>query len=106
MTHLVLITGRQVAAARALSGISLADLANACGLTADYVALIENDDGAWRTAEDAAHVLRAFDKFGVVFVPESDGLGAGVRLKFTRADTRQLGRLEGEGGRVAEDDVP
>jgi hypothetical protein len=33
-------------------------------------------------------------------------MGAGVRLKFTRQDTRQIGRLENEGGMTRPDDVP
>jgi hypothetical protein len=46
------------------------------------------------------------ETFGAVFIPESDGIGAGVRLKFMRQDVRQISRLEGEGGIVADDDVP
>jgi hypothetical protein len=33
-------------------------------------------------------------------------MGAGVRLKFTRQDARQIGRLETEGGVARSDDVP
>jgi hypothetical protein len=29
-----------------------------------------------------------------------------VRLKFMRLDAKQIGRMEGEGGNVGEDDVP
>ena len=52
-----------------------------------------------------AAVKRGLDHFGVVIVDESDGMGAGVRLKFTRVDTKQITRLEGEGGIVASDDA-
>ena len=41
-----------------------------------------------------------------MFIPESDGIGAGVRLKFLRQDVKQIARLEGEGGLVGDDDVP
>jgi hypothetical protein len=41
-----------------------------------------------------------------MIVEEADGLGAGVRLKFTRSDVRQIARLEGEGGIVKSDDAP
>jgi hypothetical protein len=44
--------------------------------------------------------------FGVMIVEEPQGMGAGVRLKFTRADVRQIARLEGEGGKVGSDDAP
>jgi len=42
----------------------------------------------------------------VIVIEESDGMGAGVRLKFTRQDVRQIARLEGEGGIVGSDDAP
>jgi hypothetical protein len=41
-----------------------------------------------------------------MFIPEGGGIGAGVRLKFLRQDVKQIGRLENEGGIVADDDVP
>jgi hypothetical protein len=44
--------------------------------------------------------------FGVMIVEETDNLGAGVRLKFTRTDARQIARLESEGGVVGSDDAP
>lgn len=50
--------------------------------------------------------MRAFETFGIVVIGESDGMGAGVRLKFTRQDVKQIGRLEAEGGIVSSDDVP
>jgi hypothetical protein len=40
-----------------------------------------------------------------VFIGENGG-GIGVRLKFTAAEARQIARLEGEGGPVANDRVP
>lgn len=100
------ISGRQVAAARVLTGVSRAELAKACGLPVEEMRRIETNGSALLAAGDTERLLRAFDKFGVVPVAEGDGLGAGVRLKFTRADARQIGRLEGEGGNVGEDDVP
>lgn len=38
---------------------------------------------------------------GVIVIGESDGMGAGVRLKFTRQDVKQIGRLESEAGSSA-----
>lgn len=57
------------------------------------------------SASDANAVRRGLDHFGVIVIDLSDGLGAGVRLKFTGQDARQIARLEGEGGIVGSDDV-
>jgi hypothetical protein len=68
---------------------------------------MEASGSAWlQPGGDLEAVSRALEAFGAVFIPESDGIGAGVRLKFMRQDVRQIGRLEGEGGIVADDDVP
>ncbi len=100
------ITGRLVAAARALVGVSTQDLAEACGLPLETMTCLEAAGSAWVRPEDVEAVKKGLDHFGVVIVEESDGLGAGVRLKFTRADVRQITRLEGEGGIVGSDDAP
>ena len=103
----VRITGRLIAAARALVGVGTADLAAACGLTVEVMTRLESKGSAWvRSEAHAAAVKRGLDHFGVVIVEESDGMGAGVRLKFTRSDVRQITRLEGEGGNVGSDDAP
>lgn len=107
MTPTIRVTGRVVAAARALTGVSRDDFAKAAGLSVATIASIEANGSAWLHPEsDAEACLRAFDKFGVVIVDESGGMGAGVRLKFTRQDVKQIVRLEGEGGRTRLDDVP
>jgi transcriptional regulator with XRE-family HTH domain len=101
------ITGRLIAAARALTGISQARLAEACGLPVRT--LIEMESGgsaAPQSVDEADRVQRALEDFGAMFISEGDGMGAGVRLKFLRQDVKQIGRLEGEGGLVKEDDVP
>lgn len=100
------LTGRLVAAARALTGISLEELANASGLEVENVRLMESNGGAWIPDHPSQALSHALEKFGVVVIREGDGLGAGVRLKFTRQDFRQIGRLEGEGGAARPDDVP
>jgi hypothetical protein len=101
------MTGRLVAAARALTGISREDFASAAGIPAETIALMEASGSAWLHSEsDAEAVMSAFEKFGVVAIEEGNGLGAGVRLKFTRQDVRQIVRLEGEGGIVRSDDAP
>lgn len=46
----------------------------------------------------------ALEDAGVVFIDENGG-GGGARLKFNRKDVRAIGRWEGEGGSVGEDDI-
>lgn len=102
-----LISGRVVAAARALVGVSRADFAAAAGLSVDVMRRIESAGSAWvQPAHKVEAVERALRHFGVIVIPESDGMGAGVRLKFTRQDTKQIGRLENEGGVTGSDDAP
>jgi hypothetical protein len=101
------ISGRLIAAARALVGVSTADLAAACRLPVETMARLEAAGSAWVHSEtEVEAVKRGLNHFGVVIVEESGGMGAGVRLKFTRADVRQISRLEGEGGMVGSDDAP
>jgi transcriptional regulator with XRE-family HTH domain len=101
------ISGRLIAAARALVGVSQADFAAACGLEADTLCRLEAGGNAHVSpAADVDAVMRGLGHFGVLIVEEADGMGAGVRLKFTRADVRQIARLEGEGGVIGSDDAP
>jgi hypothetical protein len=101
------VTGRIVAAGRALTGIGLEDFAEIAGMPADKLALLEASGSALLPSEyDVGAILRAFAHIGVVVVAEDDHMGAGVRLKFTRKDVRQIMRLEGEGGVVGSDDAP
>ena len=95
------LTGRLLAAGRALTGVSQNELATAAG-----VPLEESSGAAWIPDNESQALSRALETFGVVIVPEGDGMGAGVRLKFTRQDARQIGRLETEGGVARSDDVP
>ncbi len=101
------VTGRIAAAGRALVGIGIEDFARIAGLPADKLAQLETSGSArLPTDDDVEAILRAFDQVGVVVVAEDDDMGAGVRLKFTRKDVRQIMRLEGEGGIVGSDDAP
>ncbi len=107
MNPTVQVSGRLIAAGRALVEVSLEDFARAAGLTADALALLEAGGSAWvQSQSDADAIIQAFDTFGVVVVEEGNGLGAGVRLKFTRQDVKQLARLESEGGIARQDDAP
>jgi transcriptional regulator with XRE-family HTH domain len=104
---MIRISGRLIAAARALVGVSQEDFAGACGLDADTLCRLEASGSAWvSSAAEAEAVARGMSHFGVMIVEEADGMGAGVRLKFTRSDVRQIARLEGEGGVVGSDDAP
>jgi hypothetical protein len=101
------ITGRLIAAGRALAGVGRSDFADAAGLSAESLRRMEGSGSAFVHAErDIEGVRRGFEHFGIVVVEEADGMGAGVRLKFTRQDVRQVARLEGEGGIVGSDDAP
>ncbi len=107
MTSRMDITGRLIAAGRALVEVGREDFAKAAGLSVDALALLEAGGSAWvQSQSDAEAIIRAFDTFGVVIVDEGGGLGAGVRLKFTRQDVKQLVRLETEGGIIRPDDSP
>ncbi len=107
MDQPIKMTGRLVAAARALTGIGREDFAKVARLPPETIATIEANGSAWLSSESEAEaVQRAFDYFGVIVIEETDGMGAGVRLKFTRQDVKQLARLEGEGGTVGADDAP
>jgi transcriptional regulator with XRE-family HTH domain len=101
------ITGRLIAAARALAGISQADFAEAAGLAPETIGLLEAGGSALvRSEREIEAVNRALEHFGVIVLGESEGTGAGVRLKFTRQDAKQIARLESEGGLVGSDDAP
>ncbi|HEY9092778.1 helix-turn-helix domain-containing protein [Parasphingorhabdus sp.] len=107
MSETIRISGRLVAAARALAGVSQADFAEASGLSAETLNQLELGGSSWIKSEnDVEAVKRGLDHFGVVVLEESHDMGAGVRLKFTRADVRQISRLEGEGGMIGSDDAP
>jgi len=107
MSTRVKLTGRLVAAARALAEISAADFAKAAGVSPETISAIEANGSAWlHTDQDAESAHRALEHFGVVVIEESHGMGAGVRLKFTRKDVKEIARLEGEGGTVRSDDAP
>lgn len=107
MNSKIKITGRLIAAARALAGISREDFAAAAGFPVETLRLLERSGSArLHSEQEADAVSRALEHFGVVVLGEADGMGAGVRLKFTRQDVRQIARLEGEGGIIGSDDAP
>ena len=107
MSSMTRISGRLIAAARALVGVGQEDFAAACGLAVETLSRLEAGGSAWVGCDaDVEAVTRGMSHFGVMIVEATDSMGAGVRLKFTRADVRQIARLEGEGGTVGSDDAP
>jgi hypothetical protein len=100
------LTGRMIAAGRALTGVSQMDLANVSGIPLKTLRVLEASGAAWIPDDNSRVLQHALETYGAVIVPEGDGLGAGVRLKFTRQDVRQIVRLENEGGLARSDDVP
>lgn len=97
------ITGPLCRAARALVQWPRAQLAGASGVKKADIRAFETGDVDPGEAARAA-LKQALETAGAVFLDE-DGLGAGVRLRFTNRDVKQLRRLEGEGGPVGDDDV-
>jgi transcriptional regulator with XRE-family HTH domain len=101
------ISGRQIAAARALADISQQDLAHRTRISLAELMRLEAYGAALLPDDGHTDAIRnALESFGAIFVPEGNGLGAGVRLKFSRLDVKQISRLENEGGPAADDDVP
>lgn len=99
-----MITGPLSRAARALVELTREQLSAQCGLDAETIGAFER--GLSGLGADGQRRLQAaLEAAGAVFIPENGG-GVGVRLKFTRSETRRLSVLEGEGGIAADDDVP
>jgi hypothetical protein len=106
MSDTIRISGRQVTAARAMAGIGRTHFAAAAGLDVARLRRLEAGGSALvDSPAEIAALKRALDHFGVVIVAEGHGMGAGVRLKFTRSDARQIARMEGEGGNIGSDDA-
>lgn len=100
----MMLTGPLSRAARALVELTREQLATQCGLDAEAIRAFERGLGEL-DARQKAGLQAALEAAGAVFIPENGG-GAGVRLKFTRSETRRLSVLESEGGIAADDDVP
>jgi transcriptional regulator with XRE-family HTH domain len=80
------ITGRQIAAARALLGMTDAEVADAAGLSQTLVQRIEarlDDTDADAHAEETASIRRVLEDAGITFIDPratSAAGGAGIRL--------------------------
>ncbi|PAP99500.1 transcriptional regulator [Mesorhizobium mediterraneum] len=78
------ISGRQIAAARALAGIAQTDLATSASISVPTLRRMEASEGpASGLPNNVAAVRRALEAAGVVFVDEN-GEGPGVRLRKAR----------------------
>lgn len=99
-----MIAGSQCRAARALVEVTRAKLSLRSGVNEaviqDFERKLDRPDDKTIMALQAA-----LEELGAVFIAENGG-GIGGRLKFTGAEARQIARLEGEGGIVANDRVP
>jgi predicted transcriptional regulator len=81
MEKLVLVTTRQIKAARALLAWSQADLANRSGISEPTVARLEAVDGELGGRGNTTQKIRdAIEAAGVEFIDENGG-GSGVRLR-------------------------
>ena len=95
MSDGIRVTGRLIAAARALAGVSQQDFAVAAGLGRETLRGIEDSGNAVVEAtRDVEGVLRGLEHFGVIVIDEADGMGAGVRLKFQRLAQADHGQVE------------
>jgi DNA-binding transcriptional regulator YiaG len=75
------ISGRQIAAARALTGVSQESLAKDANISIATLRRMEASDGpATGLANNVMAVRRALEAAGVIFVAEN-GEGPGVRLR-------------------------
>jgi len=97
------LTGALCRAGRALVQWPREQLADASGVSRKVIRDFETG-GANPGQEARAALKHALEAAGAVFLDEDD-MGAGVRLRFTRRDVRQLNRFESEGGVVGDDDV-
>ncbi|GIK48567.1 MAG: hypothetical protein KJZ75_04780 [Hyphomonadaceae bacterium] len=97
------ITGPLCRAARALVQWPRTQLASESGVPKPAIRAFETG-GVDPGGEAKAALKQALERAGAVFIGEDD-LGAGVRLRFTAKDVKQIRRLESEGGVVGDDDV-
>ena len=99
-----MITASQCRAARALTEVSRDMLAERSGVDEGAIAGFERMISELDDASIDA-LQQALEAFGALFIAENGG-GIGVRLKFTRSETRRLMSLENEGGPTGDDEIP
>lgn len=102
--YLAPLTPDLARAARALTQVSVEEIAQAAGLEPARVRNFEHR-GFGLDLPAKGKLRAALEEFGVVFFAEDDLGGYGVRRKHNSDRTRQLTRWESEGGPVYEDDI-
>ena len=90
--------------ARALTQVSAGVIGRAAGLEKQQVRAFEKGNQPL-AADQLRHLRRALEEHGVVFIPDDDQGGYGVRRKFNSSKVRRLETWEGEGGPAYEDDI-
>lgn len=86
MIRLDKLTGRQLAAARALSGLTQAELASKANVSVPTLKRMEGSQGVVvGMPNNIAAIRTALEAAGVEFIPENGG-GAGVRLRKEQCD--------------------
>lgn len=100
----MIITAAQCHAGRILAEVERDDLANEAGVSTEAIAAFETGI-APLPAGELERLRLALEAFGVRLICEDDDGGIGVRLKFDRAQTNQIGRWETEGGAAASDEI-
>ena len=81
----MIVTGRQIAAARTLVGVAQANLAERSNISVATLKRMEASPGeAMGLVNNIRAVRQALEAAGVEFIPENGG-GAGVRLRKVKA---------------------
>lgn len=99
-----LLTPDLARAARALAQVSVDHLAEAATLDPAELRAFERSRATVEPDENR-RLRRALEDVGVLFVPEDDEAGVGVRRKYNRRKVRRLESWENEGGPAYEDDI-
>lgn len=87
------ITGRQIAAGRALAGLAHEELARQANVSVPALSRMEAGDGAQELANDRLAVRRALEAAGVEF---TNGDQRGVRTKSTAPSSKNHGAMSDE----------
>lgn len=76
-------TGAQLRAARALAGVTAAEVAALAGVSLNTVKRAEAAEGLSPiTAANATALMKALDQLGVILTPADEAGGEGVRRRF------------------------
>lgn len=99
------MTSNQCLAARMLADVDRDILCELSGVDHEVLAGFEHGR-CTPGIPDVAALQLALEALGVEFVPEMNGSGVGVALKFNKSQTAAISAWEGEGGEAAQDSLP